>query len=209
MRNICISYEQHKFFTKRLNEDEKEELMAILINTGHGFQIPWVVNSISKSQSYSESRAKNRRGKNKETYDEDMKTYDEHMESNSNSNSIEDNKGVKGEKKEGEIFHLRINETFKNIDVLASDALADRLNFVEHVMRQNKVTELQLSAAIYAFVSFLKSGGETVKTSKDFRFHFQNWLKKQDKTLFRINNPVNGKPLTNIPNAKDIAEKYK
>lgn len=102
-----------------------------------------------------------------------------------------------------------LNETLKSIDVLMTDALSDKINFVEHVMRENKMTEFQISGALSSFVNFLKSGGELVKTSKDFRFHFQNWLKKQDKTLFRINPTLNGKQLTNIPNAKDVIEKYK
>jgi len=122
-----------------------------------------------------------------------------------NSN-LENNIGVASENKTP-VIHL--NETLKSIDVLMTDALSDKINFVEHVMRENKMTEFQISSALSSFVGFLKSGGELVKTSKDFRFHFQNWLKKQDKTLFRINPMFNGKPLTNIPNAKDVVEKYK
>lgn len=102
MRNICISYAQHTFFTKRLNEDEKTELLMVLRDTGAGFEIPWVVESILKSQAYSESRANSRRGKTKETYEKHMKSYDDHMESKSKSNSknsIEENKeGLREEK---------------------------------------------------------------------------------------------------------------
>lgn len=83
MRNICLSYAQHTFFTKRLNADEKGELLMVLEDTGEGYRIPWVVDSISQSKAYSESRSENRAGKTKDH----MITYDHHMDSNSNSNS--------------------------------------------------------------------------------------------------------------------------
>lgn len=105
MRNICISYEQHKFFTKRLNADEREELLSVLHDCGTGYQIEWVVKSIDQSRAYSESRSKNRKSENKKTYDEDMKTYDHHMESNSNSNSNskKDKEGLREKKEKQEI----------------------------------------------------------------------------------------------------------
>lgn len=83
MRNICISKQQLKFFTKRLNDDELDELMFILKEIKGGFQIEWVAESIEKRRAYSESRRNNRKKKPKE----DMKTYDEHME---NENVNED-----------------------------------------------------------------------------------------------------------------------
>jgi hypothetical protein len=89
----------------------------------------------------------------------------------------------------------------KSIDDLLTDCLADKINFVEHVMRQNKIGELQLTNAMGAFNLYLKSGGELVKQDKDYRFHFQNWLKKQDLKQFRINpqpRGSNGAVLKNI-----------
>ena len=83
MRNICISHEQLKFFTKRLTEDEKSEVMMVLRPAPGGFQIPWVVDSIEKRRDYSESRRKNRSGKQKETKEHinnTSKTYVPHME---------------------------------------------------------------------------------------------------------------------------------
>lgn len=81
MRNICISQQQLNFFTKRLSDDEKEEIMHLLRNVDGGFQIEWVAESISKRRNYSESRRKNRSGKNKKH----MLTYVKHME-NENEN---------------------------------------------------------------------------------------------------------------------------
>uniref|UniRef100_A0A6H1ZRG6 Putative replication protein n=1 Tax=viral metagenome TaxID=1070528 RepID=A0A6H1ZRG6_9ZZZZ len=76
MRNICITQKQLKFFTKRLNEDEKEELMFTLTKINGGYQIEWVALSIVKRKAYSESRRKN------STKKEEIisKTYDNHMD---------------------------------------------------------------------------------------------------------------------------------
>lgn len=79
MRNICISQAQLNFFTKKLNSDEKEELLMVLTQVEGGYKIDWVVESINKRKAYSESRSKNRSKKH-------MKTYVNHME---NENEIE------------------------------------------------------------------------------------------------------------------------
>ena len=76
MRNICIRQQQLNFFTKRLSEEEKEELMMVLTKIGGGYCVDWVVASIEKRRAYSESRKQNRAGKTKEH----MLTYDLHME---------------------------------------------------------------------------------------------------------------------------------
>jgi len=84
MRNICISKQQLKFFTKKLNEDELDELMFVLKEIEQGFQIEWVAESIEKRKVYSDSRRKNREGKS----NKHMLTYDSHME-NENENENE------------------------------------------------------------------------------------------------------------------------
>lgn len=106
MRNICkdvskigITKDKLNFFTKRLNEDEKNDLMSVLVKNGDIFQIEWVAISIYKRKNYSESRSKNRSSKNQK----DVKTYVHHME---NENEIvNDNvivlKGGMGENAEG------------------------------------------------------------------------------------------------------------
>lgn len=86
MRNICITQEQLNFFTKRLNEDEKNELLFVLNKIKGGYQISWVSESICKRRSYSESRANNRKGKNKK----DMKTHDNHMENENVNENVND-----------------------------------------------------------------------------------------------------------------------
>ena len=95
MRNICISQQQLNFFTKRLSEDEKSELLFILTQKNDGYQITWVADSIQKRKEYADSRRKNREKYKKtydnhiKTYDNHIKTYDEHME-NENENENED-----------------------------------------------------------------------------------------------------------------------
>jgi len=92
MRNICISNQQLIFFTKRLTDEEKSELMFLLTEINGGFQITWVADSILKRRNYSASRSKNRTSKNKNI----SSTYDSHME---NENVIENEVviGVKNE----------------------------------------------------------------------------------------------------------------
>jgi hypothetical protein len=63
MRNICITQQQLKFLTKKLNEEENEELMSVLTQKNGCYQITWVVESISKRKAYSESRRQNRTSK--------------------------------------------------------------------------------------------------------------------------------------------------
>jgi len=92
MRNICITQDKLNFFTKRLNDDEKNELLHVLTKCDGGYQIEWVTDSIAKRQSYSESRRKNRLKKNDKKEDNISKTYVSHME---NENEIITNSNYK------------------------------------------------------------------------------------------------------------------
>jgi hypothetical protein len=83
MRNICedvskigITKDKLNFFTKRLSDDEKNDLMNVLIKINTIYQIEWVAISLCKRKKYSSNRAENRRRKNKSH----MNTYDDHME---------------------------------------------------------------------------------------------------------------------------------
>jgi len=88
MRNICISHAQLKFFTKRLTDDEREEVMAVLKQVDGCFQIEWVAESICKRKDYSRSRSENRKGKPKDHMLNISSSYDNHME-NENENENE------------------------------------------------------------------------------------------------------------------------
>lgn len=96
MRNICISQQQLKFFTKRLSEDELEELMFVLIKVKGGYQIEWVAESIEKRRKYSKSRSENRKGKGK-PQDNISTSYDSHMENEIVIESVSINKKEKEE----------------------------------------------------------------------------------------------------------------
>lgn len=111
----------------------------------------------------------------------------------SNLNVPEQNTQSKGKEKKGKESITRptlltdtSNCVLKDIEVLKAECLNDQINFVDHVCRQNRITLLQLENALQAFNDHLKSGGEMVKQVKDYRFHFQNWLKKQNTKAFRI-----------------------
>lgn len=90
MRNICITQERLNFFIKRLNEDEKLEVMTVLVKIPGGFHIPWVTESITKRREYSESRRKNREGTTPKKKKKISKSYDSHMENEiENANEID------------------------------------------------------------------------------------------------------------------------
>ena len=101
MRNICITQQQLKFFTKRLNKDEKEELTFILDKVDGGYQIGWVAESLVKRRNYSESRRNNRLAVKKDKVDT-SKSYVPHME-NANENKNKD-KDIINNKIDFEIF---------------------------------------------------------------------------------------------------------
>lgn len=92
MRNICITQDRLTFFTKRLNVDQRAEILSVLTVVSGGFQITWVADSIIKRREYSDSRRKNREGKPVEERQKQKKTsksYVSHME-----NEIEDVNGI-------------------------------------------------------------------------------------------------------------------
>jgi len=104
MRNICISKKQLVFFTKRLSDDEKDELMMILTEADGNYQICWVVESIEKRKRYSESRRNNRISKPKEKTKNTSLSYDSHME---NENVIVNDIVIK------DYNEVKVNEEFE------------------------------------------------------------------------------------------------
>ena len=95
MRNICISQKQLNFLTKKLNEDELDELMMVLVKIDGGFHISWVSESISKRKAYSESRRSNRKGKVKEDMINTSLSYDSHMENENENEDVVKSKSKK------------------------------------------------------------------------------------------------------------------
>lgn len=75
VNNIIVSKDKVTFFTKRLSEEERQELFTVMVKRGNGYQIEWVAESIADRRLYSESRSKNRSKK-----DESHENTSEHME---------------------------------------------------------------------------------------------------------------------------------
>src|SRR3990172_41614 len=120
MRNICITQAQLDFFTKRLNADQKTEIMMILAPVKGGFQISWVAESIEKRRNYSDSRRKNREGKGKKI----SKSYVSHMENeivieneSNNSNSVLSKNEIFTELFSDEIWLEQISMTHKGKNI--------------------------------------------------------------------------------------------
>ena len=113
MRNICIRQDQLNFFTKRLNEDEKTELMFVLVKVNGGYQIEWVAESISKRKAYSESRRKNREGKSNKDMLNTSSTYDKHMENEIENEDVIEVKSKKCLMKNSKVSLQTIIKSFK------------------------------------------------------------------------------------------------
>ena len=110
MSNIIVSKKQVNFFSKRLNDEEKEELLFVLTKIGESYQIEWVAESIAKRKLYSNSRSKNRERKNKK----DMKTYVPHMENeNENENVIKNTDKIK---EKFEVFRKKYPGTKRGLE---------------------------------------------------------------------------------------------
>ena len=71
------------------------------------------------------------------------------------------------------------SDLIKDIDNLAKEALEDKVYFVEHVSRKFRLTPEAVKTSLMNFNEHLKSVGEMVKSKRDYRTHFQNWLRKQ------------------------------
>lgn len=160
MRNICsvigVSQEQLSFFTKRLSDDEKSEVMRVLRRAGDFFQIEWVVESISKRKAYSESRRKNKEGKTKNI----SKSYDSHME-----NAIEN---------EDEIKIVPINT------IERKNAFLTGTKWKEEFCMAKSLQITELERLMIDFVSDCDLKGQYVDNYKKY---FTNWFnKKQNET---------------------------
>lgn len=103
MRNICISQQQLKFFTKRLNSEEISELLSVLTEMPGGYQITWVADSILKYNAFRDSRSNNRKGKTKEHMKKTSATSVKHME-NESGNVNEDDLSDRGVGKENPVI---------------------------------------------------------------------------------------------------------
>jgi hypothetical protein len=166
MRNICISPAQLHFFTKKLNDEEKQELMMLLIEINQGYQIKWVADSINKRRAYSESRSKNRSSKFKKDMNNICSTHIRHMDNeNENENEIK--------KENVSIFEtslfLSINEIFNKLIETEQFRL-----FYEKA----GLNDFQGQKELKEFIEARRIAGDSVINPKDFWQHFINTYKK-------------------------------
>lgn len=181
MRNICISKQQLKFFTKRLNDDEIEELMYVLTETEDGFQITWVAESISKRKAYSESRRKNRTNKNKKDIINISKTYVKHME-NENENENINNIDIKNNKTPHTLDLDFIQEPIPRKHYLvfsAAELKQELLNSYEQkekIMKVTKLSEEEVNNYITEFVDEQDAKEDLERPLKEIRSHLVSWV---------------------------------
>jgi len=199
MRNICITQQQLKFFTKKLNDLEKEELMMTLKEIDGGYQIEWVAESICKRKDYSESRRLNRTKKHKNI----SSTYDKHMENeneNENRNINEDReKGGVGEKgKEPNLPELHTQKYYEK-------SLDDDV-WQEQVCRSTKKEPYQIPKLLEQFNADMLARQEYHPTIRDYRSHFVNWVKKSETETKK--NKKSNAPLT-IEHIASVVEQAK
>jgi hypothetical protein len=109
------------FFTKRLSDDQKSELMSVMTVVEGGFCIQWVAESVEKRKAYNDSRRKNR----VKSYDNHMNnicdSHDRHMENeieNENTiiNKTELKEGMQGEIPEQPKKKVFIPPTFEEFE---------------------------------------------------------------------------------------------
>lgn len=82
---------------------------------------------------------------------------------------------------------------YASLDDLKQRALADTVHFVPVHLRAGRIADAaQLPLWLDAFNKWLRYGGDHVKNERDYRLHFNNWLKMQDLTQ----NPAHYNPLT-------------
>lgn len=182
MRNICISQAQLDFFTKRLNSEQKKELLMVLKKTNTGFQIGWVAESIEKRRNYSESRRKNRtKTKNISS------SYDKHMEIEIVNENINGINGAKTQKKLHRIFSS--GEYFETPDqafneIKNDDLMVERMLMSVHRNGFPACNAITLMKAVRYFLT--KEGAKpdfTYRPRDDVKNHLVNWVTDKAKTL--------------------------
>ncbi|MFA5300266.1 MAG: hypothetical protein WC389_18920 [Lutibacter sp.] len=206
MRQICITHEQLNFFTKRLSQDEKQELMFVLSKKDTGFVIRWVSESIEKRRSYSESRRSNRSKPNKShmiTHDKDMRTYDDHMD---NENEIEDDNTVKDKiknedkKKIKEITWRNDFNTYKKIVDETYQYILIEQAILDELQRLNPGLDIKLSLE-KSIVNFwgTEAGWKHKKKSRSMDIDMLRTLKSnidKNKVYLPRQNPYQQKMIT-------------
>ena len=199
MRNICISKKQLKFFTKKLSDDELEELMMVLTEKENGFQITWVAESIVKRRAYSESRRNNRRKKNKEKLETISKTYDEHMEIEIENDN--ENKEPFGKSENLLELEREFIDSTANYFSQTTTQLKEKFEmYIFSLMNRDMFEEFKRQTE--AYIDFKKLTGQQVHRWLGYQAEWQtdDWVHKLQSLQ---ETPVNGKE---VPKKKDAAQ---
>lgn len=154
MRNICISKTQLNFFTKRLNDEEKKELIFLLKEIPGGYQIEWVADSIAKRHAYSESRRNNKAGKCIKKDKNISSSYVKDMENENENENIN-----------------------KDINVITEIEIGKAIEYV-YFTTQKKYSSDEVKKYWAAFIINTENDFYEKRSKKIT--HFRNWLKKQD-----------------------------
>ena len=178
MRNICISKSQLKFFTKRLSDEERDEVMHLLTEVDGGYQIEWVAESVNKRRAYSDSRRKNKGSKSSRHITHTSLSYDNHME-NENEIVIEDeSKGIGGV---GEKGLVKRETAIAKTEPRTPEAI------------EAYFVELGRPDQTQVFIDYYSSNGWKVgkNAMKDWKATARNWVRraspaKQDDLSRRI-----------------------
>jgi hypothetical protein len=157
MRDTYISPSRLNFFTKNFSKEEIAQLLSVIKESPEGYYIEWVMEGINKRRAYSESRRKNRAGKNQKDdtiMTEVSSTYEKHME-----NEIEDeNESVIGKGKEGTGEKPEVVYPFESEAFLEQWAVWKQYRAKEHKFRYKSVMSEQ---AALAELGALANGSET------------------------------------------------
>ncbi len=206
--NIGITQQQLNFFTKRLNDTERDELLFVIRKINDIYHIPWVAQSVCDRRNYTSSRSKNRKGKNKNH----MKSYDQHMENDNDNNNEIDNKeyniintNMASEKK----IEVEVKNLGKMDVVFLDDGNPWRWQqyddffhnsqtaFETIVIRHKSLNSPEcFRRALQAFVYNSQISSDK-QTSNQIRKHFGNWLNSLNGKLEQIIHPENFTDATN------------
>lgn len=112
--------------------------------------------------------------------------------------NVEYSKVVDGSVAVAEFLNGNPIQGFEELEKLKTKALADQ-NFTEAFFRLTYLDPSMLSKWLDAFHKWLLFGGEPLKQEKDYRRHFNNWIKN---IPYNSTNPEDYSPTTNLSNKK-------
>jgi hypothetical protein len=158
---IAVTKDKLNFFTKRLTEDEKSELLHVLTKVDIGYQIEWVALSIWKRRNYSESRADNRKKKTSE----DMLSHDVDMDNENENKKSKINKVGKYPKP----------EDFNGLPEIKLGSAIQLMKITQGII----ASEGDVNSLWEVFKGQNLTGKKFYASEDDVYSHFINWVKEK------------------------------